>query len=48
VAAAAQQLPVNCLYSLSARHLELLHEEGQHVECLQVRFVFYIALFGRY
>jgi hypothetical protein len=39
VAAAAQQLLINCLYSLSARHLELLQEEGQHVECLQVRFV---------
>jgi hypothetical protein len=37
VAAAAQQLLINCLYSLSARHLELLQEEGQHVECLQVR-----------
>jgi hypothetical protein len=39
VAAAAQQLLINCLYSLSARHLELLQEEGQHVECLQVRLL---------
>jgi hypothetical protein len=39
VAAAAQQLLINCLYSLSARHLELVcqaQEDGQQVECLQV------------
>lgn len=36
VAAAAQQLLVNCLYSLSARHLEIMQEEGHHVDCLQV------------
>lgn len=36
VAAAAQQLLVNCLYSLSAHHLEIMQEEGQHVDCLQV------------
>jgi hypothetical protein len=37
VAAAAQQLLINCLYSLSAHHLELMQEERQPVECLQVR-----------
>eukprot|EP00775_Hariotina_reticulata_P013221 gene13221-13351_t len=38
VAAAAQQLLINCLYSLSARQLELVcqaQEDGQQVECLQ-------------